>query len=122
MKSDRSSDAPRALERIRHVLERIQKIRRLLDGLTVVQLQEDDDRQAACERYFEVISEASRHVPEPWQVEFGPSIPWRRIAAIGNIIRHAYGKVDIGILWDIYKNDLDALQLALERMIECHGA
>jgi uncharacterized protein with HEPN domain len=38
---------------------------------------------------LEIISEASRHIPDDLK-ELAPDIPWRQIAAIGNLLRHEY--------------------------------
>jgi uncharacterized protein with HEPN domain len=43
--------------------------------------------QRAVERGLEIISEASRHVPPDLQAP-ETEIPWRQIAAIGNLLRH----------------------------------
>ena len=62
-------------------------------------------------------SEASRHVPVEWKNEF-PQIPWRRIADLGNHVRHAYHALDLGILWSIYEHDLDAIEAVIDILVE----
>jgi uncharacterized protein with HEPN domain len=47
----------------------------------------------AAERAIEIISEASRHLPEEMRAS-APEVPWREIAAIGNVLRHAYHRID----------------------------
>lgn len=111
----------RPILRARDIRDRIKLIRRLLDGMTFEQLASDPIRIAALERLLEIISEASRHIPEDWKQEMGPDIPWRRIADLGNVIRHVYQHVDIGVLWDICRFDLDPLDKAVEAMIIRHG-
>ena len=41
------------------------------------------------ERAIEIISEASRHIPDDMKAT-APEIPWRQIAGIGNVLRHDY--------------------------------
>jgi len=73
--------------------------------------------RAAFERFLEIISQASRHVPDELKAD-APDIPWRRIADIGNHIRHAYNKVDAGILWNIHADgELTLLSDAVARFI-----
>lgn len=67
------------------------------------------------ERWLEIISEASRHIPESWRGEY-PRVPCRRVRDLGNVIRHAYDGVDFGTLWTIYEIHLDPLDAALEDM------
>nr|WP_294507592.1 HepT-like ribonuclease domain-containing protein [uncultured Rhodopila sp.] len=43
-------------------------------------------------RCLEIISEASRRLPEEMKSRH-PSIPWRNVGAAGNIFRHEYEKV-----------------------------
>src|SRR5947209_8253471 len=55
------------------------------------------------ERSIEIVSEASRHVPQALKDQH-PDIPWKQIAGIGNILRHDYGIVDDHITWDVVKS------------------
>lgn len=76
--------------------------------------------QAAFERYLEIISEASRHVPEEWKSRYGKDVPWRSIADFGNVLRHVYDKVDVKALWDAYEVDLDPLEAAIDAILAAH--
>jgi uncharacterized protein with HEPN domain len=46
-----------------------------------------------------------------------PSIPWRQIAAIGNLLRHEYQRTDIMATWNITKEHLPALAVAIGQSI-----
>ena len=70
----------------------------------------------AVERNIERISEASRHLPEELTVRHG-DIPWRAIADIGNILRHAYEEVDERQTWRVAVRDLYPLKSAVLEMI-----
>lgn len=71
----------------------------------------------AFERMLEIVSEASRNIPEGWKLAQGPTIPWQQIAGIGNILRHEYRHVSFEKLWDIYVGDLDPLEAAIDAML-----
>ena len=58
--------------------------------------------RAGYERFLEILSEASRHVPYEIKQDRG-EIEWADIAAIGNHLRHAYHKVDVALIWKIYE-------------------
>jgi uncharacterized protein with HEPN domain len=118
--SSPSSDTQRALLRIGHMLSSIANIRRLLNDQSLEIFVANADMRAACERYLEILSEASRHVPEVWRVQHGSEVPWRRVFDLGNVLRHAYHTVDAIILWEIYESDLDPLQIALEAMLQTY--
>ena len=68
------------------------------------------------ERNIERISEASRHLTAE-VLETHPEIPWRAVADIGNVLRHAYDDVDAGQTWRVVENDLDRLRAAIVGMI-----
>jgi uncharacterized protein with HEPN domain len=109
--------ASRVYWRLKDIKKAISAIRKLLSGKSLSEVQHDEDAQAAFERYLERLSEASRHIPTEWTVEF-PQIPWRQIADLGNFLRHGYDKVDLGVLWAIYENDLDALEPVVDQLLE----
>jgi uncharacterized protein with HEPN domain len=45
-----------------------------------------------------------------------PRINWRRLADLGNWLRHAYHRTDAGILWDMVENDLEPLKIFVWRI------
>jgi uncharacterized protein with HEPN domain len=62
-------------------------------------------------RGLEIISEASRHLPEDMKARH-PEIPWRKVAGIGNVLRHEYTRVAADALWRLVRDDLAALDQA----------
>lgn len=68
------------------------------------------------ERCIEIISEASKHLPEDLKSRH-PEIPWRSVRDVGNVFRHGYWSVDPDITWGIVTNSLPALRMALEKML-----
>ena len=72
--------------------------------------------QRAVERGLEIISEASRHLSDDYKAQ-APDVPWRQIAAIGNLLRHEYQRVDISATWNILKEHLPRLAEATVRLI-----
>lgn len=69
------------------------------------------------ERNLEIISEASRRIPEE-QKAAEPNVPRREIAGIGNVLRHDYGRVRPDLVWRIRTHRLPALKEAVERIRE----
>lgn len=110
----------RAASRVEDIKQSISAIRELLSGRSPEEVRRDRIARAALERFLEIASEASRHLPDSWKAEH-PAIPWRRVADIGNVIRHAYDHVDLATLWAIYEQDLTPLERALDEMLAAHG-
>jgi uncharacterized protein with HEPN domain len=103
---------PTPEERLSHILAAIHEIEKNTAGLTLADFKSNRFRQLGVERCIEIISEASRHIPDDLK-EHHPQIPWRRIADMGNRIRHAYHAVDSEIIWEIVTGELHDLRVAI---------
>lgn len=107
----------RTIFRLQDIRDAIDQIDMLLSGKTFADMQSDRVLRAAFERFLEILSEASRHIPSALK-EDAPDIPWRRVGDIGNHPRHAYNRVDAEILWNLHSSgDLAQLREAIERFI-----
>ena len=82
------------------IVEAIALIRAEMEGVTLAAFEHDRRKRWVVERGIEIISEASRRLPDETKAA-EPDIPWREIAGIGNILRHDYGVVRPDILWRI---------------------
>jgi uncharacterized protein with HEPN domain len=69
------------------------------------------------ERGIEIISEASRHIPDDLRVRH-PEVPWPKVAAIGNVLRHEYMHVAPDAVWAVIQDHLPILRRAVESMID----
>ena len=66
----------------------------------------------AVTRCLEIISEASRRLPDDLKTRH-PSIAWNDMAAAGNIYRHDYEDVASEHVWDTAQIDLPPLRAAI---------
>lgn len=103
-------------DRLAHMQDAIGNIRRLRANASDEMVRRDPILRAALERFFEIVSEASRHVPEDQRAAH-PAIPWKPIAGIGNVLRHAYDGVDIDLLLNTAGSELDALEQAVAQIL-----
>ncbi len=62
----------------------------------------------AATRAIEIISEASRRLPDEMR-ERHPHLPWRDIRDVGNFYRHQYDNVEASYVWRTVHERLDAL-------------
>ncbi len=76
--------ADRTYWRLKDMEAAIIQIRSLLDGKEIGALISEPPTRAAFERFLEILSEASRHIPEEWKNEFS-NIPWRQVADLGSL-------------------------------------
>jgi uncharacterized protein with HEPN domain len=95
--------------RLSDIIDMSGKLRAELEGVSLGELENDWKRQLLVERGLEIISEASRNI-DPGIKERHRTIPWRNIADIGNVLRHAYHKIEPSLTWQIVKDHLPDLQ------------
>ena len=107
-------------QRLHDMRDAIAALERSLTEKTLDDYLGDDMLRAATERRIEIISEASRHLPEALK-ERHPEIPWRQVANIGNILRHGYEIVDHDIVWNAATRELAPLKIAVEAMLTESG-
>lgn len=113
--------ADRAIWRVGDIKKSIVEVRTLLEGKSFDDMYREAVTRAAFERFLEILSEASRHVPDEWKEQFGAGIPWRNVGNLGNHIRHTYHRVDARALWSIYEDDLGPLEKAVDAMLAAHA-
>lgn len=108
--------SPSLSSRLSHMLDAIAQIETQTAGLSFEEFAEDRFRQLGIERCLEIVSEASRHIPDDVKARHAV-IPWRRVGDIGNRLRHAYQAVDSAMIWEISTRELSELQLTVERIM-----
>ena len=69
------------------ILEAIDRIEHVTRGRTLGEFEADWELCWVVQRGIEIISEASRAIPDGLR-NTRPEIPWRKVAGIGNVLRH----------------------------------
>jgi uncharacterized protein with HEPN domain len=87
-----------------------------LEGKTKEEFFKDTQCQNAVIRRLEVIGKAAGRVSVATTTKF-PSLPWKKVVSMRNIMIHEYEDVDLGIVWDTVQNDLPPLITLLEPLI-----
>lgn len=100
--------------RLHDMVEAMAGIEGAVAGMTLADYQQGWQTRRAVERSIE-ISEASRHIPDDLKGRY-PHIYWREIAAIGNLLRHEYGRIDDRIMWRVVEKYLPELKTAVAEM------
>ena len=103
-------------ERLSDIAISIEKIERFLAGKTFEDFSGDAMLHDAVVRNLEIISEASRHLGEELKSRM-PEVPWRKVADMGNWLRHAYEKTEDRILWETIEIGLPPLAAAAKRLL-----
>jgi uncharacterized protein with HEPN domain len=111
-----SNVRPTVADRIVHIDTAIGDIRDILAGQTRESFTDNLVMRMAIERLLEIISEASRYIPSDIKAN-DPHINWRRLADLGNWLRHAYHRTDAGLLWVMVEDDLKPLNIFVQRIL-----
>ena len=90
------------------IFENISLARQFLGKMSAAELTADIRTLYAVIRCLEIVSEASRRLPEEMKRRH-PDVPWANIAGAGNIYRHDYERIDVEGIWKAAKFGLDAL-------------
>lgn len=101
------------------ILEHIRRVEHLVAGKSASDLEHDFATRMALERAVEIISEASRHIPEADKTE-EPHPPWRKIADIGNVLRHAYHLTAVELVHSVATEGVGELKPSIERLYQKH--
>jgi uncharacterized protein with HEPN domain len=101
---------------LRDILEAIDAVAEMIADTRIEDYQRDYRLRRAVERCIEIISEASRKIPEELKTRFSDQ-PWPEIAAMGSLLRHEYGRIDDLIMWKIATRSLPDLRTAIAAML-----
>lgn len=105
---------PRA--RLEHILFHIRGVAETVGGVQFDTYTSVYHMERTVERAVQIISEAVRALP-PALTTRHPEIEWAKIAAIGNVLRHEYERVDPQTMWEIATVKLPELENVIVRML-----
>lgn len=94
---------------LRDIEHQIQLAANFVAGLDYDTFRDDTRTLYAVVRCLEIISEASRRLPDEVKARH-PSIPWKDIAGAGNVYRHEYEDVAARVIWDTVQIALPPLR------------
>lgn len=104
--------------RIKDILHAIDKIEDYTKDMTSSEFKKNELVKDAVVRNFEIIGEASNHIPLSVQ-HAHPDIPWKQMTALRNFLIHEYFGVDVSTVWETAHKHLPALkQQLLELTVE----
>jgi uncharacterized protein with HEPN domain len=98
--------------RIQDILEAIDKIEQYTKNMMVSEFKKNQLVVDAVIRNFEIIGEASAHIPHAVRSAY-PDVPWKQMTAMRNILIHEYFGVNLGTVWQTVQTRLPALKQQL---------
>lgn len=109
-----ASANPRA--RLEHILFHIRGVADTVGGIGFDTYTEVYHMERTVERAVQIVSEAVRALPPALTARY-PEIEWVKIAAIGNVLRHEYERVDPQTMWEIATVKLPEMEKVIRRML-----
>jgi uncharacterized protein with HEPN domain len=98
---------------LRDILYHIDLATKFVVGLDRDIFKDDLRTVYAVTRCLEIISEASRRLPDELKARH-PAIAWKQIAGAGNVYRHDYEDVAAQFVWDTVQRALPPLREVVE--------
>ena len=108
------SKAKAPLAALRDMDHNIGLAMRFCAGLSFDEFRDDTRTLYAVTRCLEIISEASRRLPDDLR-DRHPSIAWKDMAGAGNVYRHDYEDVAAKLVWDTVQLALPPLRNVVAR-------
>ena len=98
---------------LRDILHHIELAANFTAGFNRASFKQDIKTVYAVTRCLEIISEASRRLPEDVKARH-PAIGWKQMAGAGNIYRHDYEDVAAEFVWETVQRALPPLRVVVE--------
>lgn len=98
------------------IIEGCNRIAEYTAGMDASAFRADQRTLDAVVRNLQIIGEAVKHLPEDVRIG-APSIEWRKIAGLRDILVHAYFGIDDEIIWDVVRTKLPELAKAVKELL-----
>lgn len=95
----------------------VQKIMNYCKGYTYEAFAADTKLIEACVFNLSQMGELAGKLDDAFSAKHS-NIPWRHLYGLRNRIVHDYDGVNLVLIWEIIENDLPALKLQLEQILE----
>lgn len=71
--------------------------------------------QDAVIRNLQTLAESTQRLSQAAK-DAEPTVPWRKVSGLRNVLAHGYLSVDLEVVWSIVVEDLPALEEAISRL------
>jgi uncharacterized protein with HEPN domain len=102
---------------LRDILEGINHIESFLTGMDLDAYRADARTKSAVERQMQVITEAAVRLGEAADA-IAPGPDWQGFRGMGNLLRHAYHRIDDELIWNTAKDELPLMKGAVLKALD----
>lgn len=104
-------------ERLRHILQAIERIEQFTKGMTAEGLDGDIMRKHATAYNIQIIGEAVYKLSKEFKAQH-PDTPWAAIEKMRHILVHDYFQVNMRIMWMVITEDMKPLKEQMTEYLE----
>lgn len=104
------------IDYINDILDAISKAENFVGNMTFEEFENDEKTLFATVRAFEIIGEASAHIPESLREKYN-EIQWKRMVGMRNVLIHRYFGITKHALWNTIKNRFPGLKNQLKEIL-----
>ncbi|MGA7353036.1 MAG: HepT-like ribonuclease domain-containing protein [Acidobacteriaceae bacterium] len=102
--------------RLRDVLESIALIEQFVAGMDFEAYSSDEKTKSAVERQILTLSEAAKALGARAEA-LCPGHDWKGFRGMGDLLRHAYHRIDDRLVWDSVTKELPPLKVSIEKAL-----
>ncbi len=102
------------------ILDAANEIEEYMAGMSLEEFRANRTVKLVVERLFQILTEAAIRLGKAAEI-YCPTIPWREIRDLGNVLRHAYDSISDEIVWNAAVNRLPALKAAVIEVLAGHN-
>lgn len=106
------SEEERAREWLLDIIEYADRVAGHLAGRSFADFQTDGMLCDAVERCVAIITEAVIRLGPERLATIAPAVPFHAVRSLGNLLRHAYRRIDPALVWKTATEDVPALRAA----------
>jgi uncharacterized protein with HEPN domain len=101
---------------LKDIISTMDSIETFVEDMSLEELIHDDKTSSAVIKKFEIVGEATKHIPELLRQRY-PEIPWKSMAGMRDRLTHAYFRIDYKLVWDAIKLELPHLKPKLQEIL-----
>lgn len=101
---------------LEHIHEQTQYLMATSAGIVKSDFLDNRTLTLAFERSLGIIGEAVARIDDDFKAAH-PTIPWRKIRGLRNIVTHVYWAVDYDIIWHVVTVDVPALNKEITQLL-----
>jgi uncharacterized protein with HEPN domain len=106
---------------LQDILDAIDHIEMFLVGLTFEAYKADLKTKSAVERQMQIVTEAAiRLGGQAETIAAGPD--WEGFRRMGNLLRHAYHRIDDQIVWNTVKDELPPMREVILKVLRANNS